>query len=205
MRESGEVMRKEKNGLGIADDPKIESLIKDLIEKLGEDPSREGLLETPKRVEASLRYLTRGYKQDIEKVLNNAIFEENYDEMVVLKDIDLFSLCEHHLLPFYGKAHVAYLPNKKIIGLSKIPRVVDVFARRLQVQERLTGQIADCLMQYLKPKGVAVVIEAFHLCMAMRGVEKKDSYCVTSSMLGGFRSDERSRAEFLSLIGKRNG
>lgn len=190
--------------MNISEDIKIESLIRDLLIKLGEDPAREGLALTPKRVESSFKFLTRGYKQDIEKVLNGAIYEEDYDEMVVVKDIDLFSLCEHHLLPFYGKAHVAYLPNKKIIGLSKIPRVVDVFARRLQVQERLTGQIADCLMQYLKPKGVAVVIEAFHLCMAMRGVEKKDSYCVTSSMLGGFRSDERSRSEFLSLIGKRH-
>ena len=189
--------------MNVSDDVKIESLVHDLLIKLGEDPNREGLLRTPKRVEASLRFLTKGYKQDIEKVLNGAVFEENYDEMVVLKEIDLFSLCEHHMLPFYGKAHVAYLPNGRIIGLSKIPRVVDVYARRLQVQERLTCQIADCLMERLRPKGVAVVIEAFHLCMAMRGVEKKDSYCVTSSMLGIFRSDERSRAEFLSLIGKK--
>lgn len=181
----------------------IESIAKDLLILLGEDPDREGLQKTPKRVESSLKFLTHGYRQDIEKILNGAIFEENYDEMVVVKDIDLFSLCEHHLLPFYGKAHVAYLPNGKIIGLSKIPRVVDVFSRRLQVQERLTIQIADCLMKHLKPKGVAVVIEAFHLCMAMRGVEKKDSFCVTSSMLGIFRSDPRSRAEFFSLIGKK--
>lgn len=181
---------------------KIQSIVKDLIALLGEDPSREGLLETPKRVEASLKFLTRGYRQDIEKVLNGAIYEENYDEMVVVKDIDLFSLCEHHLLPFYGKAHVAYLPAGKIIGLSKIPRIVDIFSRRLQVQERLTSQIADCLMQHLKPRGAAVVVEAFHLCMAMRGVEKKDSFCVTSSMLGTFRSDPRSRAEFFSLVGK---
>lgn len=187
----------------ITDDVKIDSLIHDLLIKLGEDPSREGLIGTPKRVESSFKFLTRGYKQDVEKVLNGAVFEENYDEMVVVKDIDLFSLCEHHLLPFYGKAHVAYLPDGKIIGLSKIPRILDVFARRLQVQERLTGQVADCLMEHLKPKGVAVVIEALHLCMAMRGVEKKDSFCVTSSMLGRFRSDERSRAEFLSLIGKK--
>ena len=187
----------------ISEDVKIESLIHDLLIKLGEDPEREGLKQTPKRVEASYKFLTKGYKQDIDRVLNGAIYEENYDEMVVVKDIDLFSLCEHHLLPFYGKAHVAYLPDGKIIGLSKIPRVVDVFARRLQVQERLTGQVAECLMERLKPKGVAVVIEAFHLCMAMRGVEKKDSYCVTSSMLGSFRTNERSRAEFLSLIGKK--
>lgn len=182
---------------------KIDNLIHDLIVKLGEDPRREGLLKTPKRVEASYRFLTKGYKQDINQILNGAIFEENYDEMVVVKEIDLFSLCEHHLLPFYGKAHVAYLPDGKIIGLSKIPRIVDIYARRMQVQERLTHQIADCLMEWLKPKGVAVVIEAFHLCMAMRGVEKKDAYCVTSSMVGSFRTNERSRAEFLSLIGKR--
>ena len=181
----------------------MEDLIRELILRLGEDPAREGLLKTPKRVIASLKYLTHGYRQDIEKVLNNAIFDENYDEMVVLKDIDVFSLCEHHLLPFYGKAHVAYIPQGKIIGLSKIPRVVEVFARRLQVQERLTSRIADCLMNALKPRGVGVVIEAIHLCMAMRGVEKKDSYCVTSSMLGSFRESERVRGEFLSLIGKR--
>lgn len=187
----------------VTEEIKIESLIKNLLVVLGEDPSREGLTKTPKRVESSFKFLTHGYRQDIEKILNGAIFEEKYDEMVVVKDIDLFSLCEHHLLPFYGKAHVAYLPDRKIIGLSKIPRVVDVFARRLQVQERLTSQIADCLMGHLKPKGVAVIIEAFHLCMAMRGVEKKESFCITSSMLGMFRSDSRSRSEFLSLIGKR--
>ena len=187
----------------VTEELKIQNLVKDLISLLGEDPSREGLLKTPKRVESSLKFLTRGYRQDIEKVLNGAIYEEDYDEMVVVKDIDFFSLCEHHLLPFHGKVHVAYLPAGKIIGLSKIPRIVDVFSRRLQVQERLTSQIADCFMQHLKPKGVAVVIEAFHLCMAMRGVEKKDSFCVTSSMLGMFRSDPRSRAEFFSLTGKR--
>ena len=181
----------------------MEGIIHELLGYLGENPEREGLLKTPKRVAVSLKYLTQGYRQDLQKILNGAIFNEPYDEMVVVKDIDLFSLCEHHLLPFYGKAHVAYLPDRKIIGLSKIPRVVDVFSRRLQVQERLTSQIADCLMQHLKPKGVAVVVEAFHLCMAMRGVEKKDSFCVTSSMLGTFRSDPRSRAEFFSLTGKR--
>src|SRR3989338_7768435 len=180
----------------------IESIAKDLLILLGEDPSREGLLKTPKRVEASLKFLTRGYRQDIEKVLNGAIYEEDYDEMVVVKDIDFFSLCEHHLLPFHGKVHVAYLPAGKIIGLSKIPRIVDVFSRRLQVQERLTSQIADCFMQHLKPKGVGVVLEAYHMCMVMRGVEKKDSFCVTSTMLGRLRSDPRSRAEFLTLIGK---
>lgn len=184
-------------------DARMEDLIRELIVRLGEDPERQGLIKTPTRVIASLKYLTHGYRQDIQKVLNQAIFEENYDEMVVLKDIDVFSLCEHHLLPFYGKAHVAYIPNGKIIGLSKIPRVVEVFARRLQVQERLTSQIADCLMDSLKPRGVGVVVEALHLCMAMRGVEKKDSFCVTSAMLGSFRESERVRSEFLSLIGKK--
>lgn len=187
----------------IDQDIRMEDLVCELISRLGEDPTRQGLQKTPKRVISSLRYLTHGYKQDIDKVLNNAIFDENYDEMVVLKDIDMFSLCEHHLLPFYGKAHVAYIPNGKIIGLSKMPRVVDVFARRLQVQERLTYQIAECLMKALKPRGVGIVIEAVHLCMAMRGVEKKDSFCVTSAMLGSFRESERVRGEFLSLIGKR--
>ena len=150
-----------------------------------------------------MKYFTHGYKQDLEKVLNQAVFEENYDEMVVLKDIDVFSLCEHHLLPFYGKAHVAYIPQGKIIGLSKIPRVVEIFARRLQVQERLTSQVAESLMNALNPRGVGVVIEALHLCMAMRGVEKRDAYCVTSAMLGSFRGSERVRSEFLSLIGKK--
>ena len=182
---------------------RMEDLIRELLVRLGEDPNREGLFKTPHRVTASLKYLTHGYRQDIEKVLNNAVFEENYDEMVVLKDIDVFSLCEHHLLPFYGKAHVAYIPQGKIIGLSKIPRVVEVFARRLQVQERLTSQVADCLMTALRPCGVGVVIEALHLCMAMRGVEKRDAFCMTSAMLGSFRESERVRGEFLSLIGKK--
>lgn len=178
-------------------------LVKDLLAGLGEDPSREGLLRTPERVAKSLTYLTKGYRQDIKEVLNGAIFNEPYDEMVVVKDINLFSLCEHHLLPFYGRAHVAYIPNGKIIGLSKIPRVVDVYAKRLQVQERLTSQIANCLMEALNPRGVAVVIEALHLCMAMRGVEKTNSFTVTSAMMGTFRECDRSRAEFLSLIAKR--
>ena len=184
---------------------RMEKIIAELLVHLGETPSREGLVKTPRRVAASLRSLTQGYRQDVKKILNNAIFEEPYDEMVVVRDIEIFSLCEHHLLPFYGKAHVAYIPNGKIIGLSKIPRVVDVFARRLQVQERLTSQIAECLMQSLKPSGVGVVIEALHLCMAMRGVEKRTAYTVTSAMLGTFRENDRTRAEFLSLIGqKRN-
>lgn len=183
---------------------RMEELIRELLQRLGENPEREGLAKTPKRVIASLKYLTHGYRQDVKKVLNQAIFEENYDEMVVLRDIDLFSLCEHHLLPFYGKAHVAYIPHGRIIGLSKIPRVVEIFARRLQVQERLTSQIAECLMNALNPRGVGVVIEALHLCMAMRGVEKRDAYCVTSTMLGSFRESERVRGEFLSLIGRRS-
>lgn len=189
--------------LNLNADTRMEELVRELLVRLGEDPDREGLNKTPKRAIASLRYLTHGYRQDVEKVLNGAIFDENYDEMVVLRDIDLFSLCEHHLLPFYGKAHVAYIPKGKIIGLSKIPRVVEVFARRLQVQERLTSQVANCLMEALHPRGVGVVIEALHLCMAMRGVEKRDSYCLTSAMLGSFRESERVRGEFLSLIGKR--
>lgn len=182
---------------------RIEEIVRELLGLLGENQEREGLLKTPKRVAHSLKYLTQGYHQDVRKILNNAIFNEPYDEMVVVKDIEIFSLCEHHLLPFYGKAHVAYIPDGKIIGLSKIPRVVEVFAKRLQVQERLTSQIADCLMTALNPRGVGVVIEALHLCMAMRGVEKRTSLTVTSSMLGSFRNSERVRTEFLSLIGRR--
>lgn len=179
---------------------RMEEIVRELLGHLGEDPSREGLAMTPKRVATSLKYLTQGYSQDVNEILNGAIFQEPYDEMVVVKDIDVFSLCEHHLLPFYGKAHVAYIPQGKIIGLSKIPRVVEVFAKRLQVQERLTMQIADCLMDALKPRGVGVVIEALHMCMAMRGVEKASAYTVTSAMLGSFRNSERVRQEFLSLI-----
>lgn len=178
----------------------MEELVKTLLVDLGEDPDREGLQKTPKRVVASLKYLTNGYQKDVHQILNNAIFEEKYDEMVVIKDIEVFSLCEHHLLPFYGKCHVAYIPDGKIVGLSKIPRLVDMFSRRLQVQERLTHQIASCLMEALNPRGVGVVVEALHLCMAMRGVEKNNAICLTSSMLGNFRSDQRSRQEFLSLI-----
>ena len=178
--------------------------MKDLIEKLlmelGEDPSREGLQNTPERVEKSLRYLTSGYMVNIDELVNGALYNENYDEMVIVKDIDLFSLCEHHMLPFLGKCHVAYLPKGKIIGLSKVPRIIDAFSRRLQVQERLTYQIAECLEKILQPKGVAVVIEALHMCMSMRGVQKQSSYTTTSSMLGSFKSDARTRSEFLSLI-----
>lgn len=180
----------------------ISALTGQLLKSLGEDISREGLLKTPDRVEASLKFLTSGYDTSIKKVLNGAIFEEAYDEMVLLKDIDLYSMCEHHLLPFYGKCHVAYIPNGKIIGLSKIPRIVDVFMRRLQVQERLTTQIAECLMEALEPKGVAVVIEALHLCMAMRGVEKQNAACTTSSLLGVFRTDRSTRMEFMNLLSR---
>ena len=179
---------------------RFEELVKEMLTLLGEDPRREGLERTPVRVAKSLRYLTQGYQTDVKEILKHAVFKEPYDEMVIVKDIEIFSLCEHHLLPFYGKAHVAYIPNGKIIGLSKIPRVVEVFSKRLQVQERLTTQIAECLMSALNPKGVAVVIEAFHLCMSMRGVRKADAYTITSSMLGAFRKDARSRSEFLRLI-----
>jgi GTP cyclohydrolase I len=169
---------------------------------LGEDPERQGLHGTPERFEKALRHLTSGYHQDIKKLLNGALFDVPYDEMVIVKDIELFSLCEHHLLPFFGTCHVAYLPNRKVVGLSKIPRLVNMFARRLQVQERLTSQIAQALMEHLEPRGVAVVVEARHLCMAMRGVEKQHSQTVTSAMLGEFRENGRARTEFLSLIGR---
>ncbi len=167
---------------------------------MGENPSREGLVDTPKRVEKSLRFLTSGYAADVDEVLNNALFTVDYNEMVIVKDIDFYSLCEHHLLPFFGKCHVAYIPNGKVVGLSKIPRLVDVFARRLQVQERLTNQIANTIRDKIQPLGVAVVTEATHLCMSMRGVERQNSVAVTSAMLGAFRDDARTRAEFLDLI-----
>ena len=181
----------------------IKTLTHQLLLRIGEDPTRQGLKATPRRVQASYEYLTSGYHTKIKDVLNGAIFDEEYDEMVVMKDIDLFSLCEHHLLPFYGKCHVAYIPKGKIVGLSKIPRLVDVFARRLQVQERLTNQIATCLKEALDPLGVAVIIEALHLCMAMRGVEKQSATCVTSTMLGVFRTDRSTRMEFMELINKK--
>ena len=177
-----------------------EQIILDLLKSLGEDPSREGLRRTPDRVARAWEYLTRGYGQDINDVLNDAIFEEKYSEMVVVKKIDFFSMCEHHLLPFFGKVHVAYIPKGKIIGLSKIPRVVEIFSRRLQVQERMTQQIADTLFESLHPEGVGVVIEARHMCMMMRGVEKLNSSATTSAMLGVFRDDMRTRQEFLHLI-----
>jgi GTP cyclohydrolase IA len=178
----------------------ISRLVEQLLKELGEDAYREGLERTPERVEKSLRYLTSGYRMNVHDVLNEALFVEEYDEMVVVKDIDVFSLCEHHLLPFVGKCHVAYMPRKKIVGLSKIPRLVEMYARRLQVQERLTTQIATTLDEVLQPRGVAVVMEAFHLCMVMRGVEKQNSKAVTSAMLGAFRDRPETRAEFMALI-----
>jgi GTP cyclohydrolase I len=182
----------------------MEALIRQLLEQLGEDPAREGLLDTPRRVAKSLSFLTSGYDRDIDKVLNNALFTVDYSEMVIVKDIDFFSLCEHHMLPFFGKCHVAYIPRTRVIGLSKIPRLVDVFSHRLQVQERLTNQIAETIREKINPLGVAVVMEATHLCMAMRGVEKQRSYCVTSAMLGAFRERDRTRMEFLDLIRQRS-
>jgi GTP cyclohydrolase I len=179
---------------------RMENLIRQLLTELGEDPGREGLLDTPKRVEQSLRFLTSGYAANVDEVLNGALFTVDYSEMVIVKDIDFFSLCEHHLLPFFGKCHVAYIPRDKVIGLSKIPRLVDVFSRRLQVQERLTNQIAQTIDEKTRPLGVAVVMEATHLCLAMRGVEKQNSVAVTSAMLGAFRNSSRTRMEFLELI-----
>jgi GTP cyclohydrolase IA len=178
----------------------MQELIRGLLAGLGEDPDREGLLDTPKRVEKALRFLTSGYQADVGAVLNNALFTVDYSEMVIVRDIDFYSLCEHHLLPFFGRCHVAYVPNGKVIGLSKIPRLVEVFARRLQIQERLTNQIAETIRETIEPLGVAVVMEAAHLCMSMRGVEKQNSVAVTSAMLGGFRQDARTRMEFLELI-----
>jgi GTP cyclohydrolase I len=178
----------------------MQDLIRHLLTAIGEDPKREGLLETPRRVEQSLRFLTSGYDSDIDTILNNALFTVDYNEMVIVRDIDFYSLCEHHLLPFFGKCHVAYLPSGRVIGLSKLPRLVDVFSRRLQVQERLTLQIAETIKAKIDPLGVAVVMEATHLCMAMRGVQKQNSVTVTSSMLGVFREDARTRHEFLELI-----
>lgn len=177
----------------------MQAQIRDIIESLGEDPNRVGLIETPKRVEKSLKFLTEGYKQDIDQIIGNAIFKEDYNELVLVKDIKIYSLCEHHLLPFVGKAHIGYIPDKHIIGVSKLARVADMFARRLQVQERLTGQIVDALNDKLQPKGVAAIIEAEHFCMMMRGVEKQNSTMVTSAMRGIFLSDSRTREEFLNL------
>ena len=178
----------------------MEKLIRELLEKLGEDPDREGLLRTPERVKESFEFLTEGYRQDPRKLIQNSVFSDKHEEMVLVRDIPIYSLCEHHLLPFFGKAHVGYIPNEKIVGISKIARMVDLFARRLQVQERMTNQIADTLMQTLKPRGVAVVIDAEHLCMQMRGVQKRGTSVVTSAMLGAFRRRPETRAEFMNLI-----
>lgn len=174
--------------------------VRHILQEIGEDPSRDGLQKTPERVDRALRYLTSGYRMDATQVLNGALFEVAYDEMVIVKDIEVFSLCEHHLLPFFGKCHVAYIPDGKVIGLSKLPRLVDMFARRLQVQERLTMQIAETINSSIRPKGVAVVVEAQHLCMIMRGVEKQNSIAVTSSMLGAFKDHQNTRNEFLNLV-----
>jgi len=179
---------------------RTESLVRDLLEELGEDPKREGLLRTPSRVARAFEFFTQGYRLDPQKVLNDAVFEESYNEMLVVRDIDFYSLCEHHLLPFFGRAHVAYIPNGKIVGLSKIARLVEMYSRRLQVQERLTNEIAHVIEKVLQPRGVAVIIEAQHLCMMMRGVQKQNSYAISSAMLGGFETDSKTRAEFMQLI-----
>jgi GTP cyclohydrolase I len=189
----------------MTEEGKIANLVAELLKELGEDVQREGLDRTPERVEKALRYFTSGYGQDVKEVLNGAMFVEDYDEMVIVKDIDFSSLCEHHLLPFIGKCHVAYMPNRKIVGLSKIPRLVEMFSRRLQVQERLTTQIANTLNEALQPRGVAVVVEAIHLCMLMRGVEKQNSKAITSAMLGAFRDRPETRAEFMELIKSSRG
>jgi GTP cyclohydrolase I len=181
----------------------FEDLVREMIVRLGEDPAREGLERTPERVHKAYEYLTRGYKQDPEALLKDALFTVNYDEMVIVKDIEMYSLCEHHMLPFIGKVHVAYIPNGKVVGLSKIPRLIELFSRRLQIQERLTTQIAETIQKVIQPQGVGVVIEARHLCMMMRGVEKQHSAAVTSSMLGCFRDEQETRTEFLSLIRNR--
>ncbi len=178
----------------------MQELIRKLLMELGEDPDREGLRDTPRRVEAALRFLTAGYRQDVQKILNNARFTVEYDEMVIVRDIEVYSLCEHHLLPFFGRCHVGYIPRNQVIGLSKIARIVDVFARRLQVQERLTQQIAETVERAIEPQGVAVIIEAQHLCMIMRGVQKQNSRMITSAMRGDFLEDQRSRTEFLELV-----
>ena len=189
-----------------AEEPSIAPLIEEMLGRLGEDPKRDGLVRTPQRVDKSMRFLTSGYRMDMNKILNGALYEVKYDEMVVVKDIEFFSLCEHHLLPFYGKMHVAYLPQKKVIGLSKIPRLVDMFARRLQIQERLTQEVAQTIQEVIQPLGVGVICEARHFCMMMRGVEKQHSGAMTSAMLGAFRDRKETRDEFLALVNhRRNG
>ena len=183
----------------------MKDLIRELLGKLGEDPEREGLRETPRRVAEAYTFLTKGYHDNIDELVNEAIFNENYDEMVLVDNIDFYSLCEHHLLPFYGKCHVGYIPDGKIIGLSKIPRIVEMYSRRLQVQERLTAQIAETLQEVLQPKGIGVIMDAQHMCMIMRGVEKQNTVVSTSSMLGSFKTNEQTRTEFLSLVCKMHG
>jgi GTP cyclohydrolase I len=179
---------------------KLEGLVEELLREIGEDPRREGLVRTPGRVARALEFLTQGYQLDPQKILNDAVFEESYNEMLIVKDIDFYSLCEHHMLPFFGRAHVAYVPNGRIVGLSKIARLVEMFSRRLQVQERLTNEIAHVIEKVLHPRGVAVIVEAQHLCMMMRGVQKQNSYAISSAMLGEFESDPKTRAEFVQLI-----
>src|SRR5215217_3001681 len=183
----------------------MQDTIRQLLTELGEDPDREGLVRTPLRVEKAMKFLTSGYAADIDHVLNDALFTVDYNEMVIVRDIDFYSLCEHHLLPFFGKCHVAYIPRRRVIGLSKIPRLVDVFARRLQIQERMTNQIAETIREKIDPMGVAVVCEGTHLCMSMRGVEKQNSFAVTSAMLGAFHDNARTRSEFLELLRVRGG
>jgi len=180
-----------------------DDLVREMLVRLGEDPTREGLADTPARVQKAMKFLTKGYDEDPEALLKGALFTVNYDEMVIVKDVEMFSLCEHHMLPFFGKVHVAYIPNGRVIGLSKIPRLIELFSRRLQIQERLTTQIAETIQKVIEPQGVGVVVEARHLCMMMRGVEKQHSAAVTSSMLGCFRNEEETRSEFLSLIRQR--
>ena len=181
-------------------DDTLQGLVTSILKEIGEDPGRDGLERTPRRVASALRFLTQGYEQDPFAVLNNALFDVSYDEMVLVKDIDFYSLCEHHLIPFFGRVHVGYIPNGKVVGLSKLPRIVEVYARRLQVQERFTMQLAETLEQVLVPRGVGVVVEAIHLCMMMRGVEKQNAFAITSSMRGVFQSDSKTRSEFMELI-----
>jgi GTP cyclohydrolase I len=197
-----EILLNEKEG---AKPESVASLVRKIIALIGEDPEREGLKKTPERYEKALKFLTSGYHQNVDHLLNGATFSVCYDEMVVVKDIEFFSLCEHHLLPFFGKAHVAYLPSKKVIGLSKVARLVNMYARRLQIQERLTNQVARALEEKIAPQGVGVIIEARHLCMQMRGVEKQHGQAVTSAMLGAFRENKQTRDEFLALVGKKSG
>ncbi|MBZ5728011.1 MAG: GTP cyclohydrolase I FolE [Acidobacteriia bacterium] len=187
-----------------AEEPSLAPQVKEILEKLGEDVRREGLMRTPERVDKALKFLTSGYRMDLEKIVNGALYEVQYDEMVVVRDIEFFSLCEHHMLPFFGKMHVAYLPKARVIGLSKIPRIVDVFARRLQIQERLTQQVAQTIQDLIDPVGVGVICEARHFCMMMRGVEKQHSGAMTSAMLGAFRDRKKTRDEFLALVNHRS-